>query len=235
MDLGGVQGRLLALIDGDTFTVTTPSGEVIVRILGIDAPEFDDLGQRELAEQARAALGRLITRGPLRLITDVEPADAGGRWLRHVYQADRLVAADLARQGWARALPVAPNLAERNAIDRAVAEARAADTGIWALNTARVTLTVDKVQEVVTLTNQGSAPLDISGWWLVSLRGKQGYRFPRGTTIDPGISLRVVSGQAEGTHRFQQRNVWNNNNTDPAELRRSDGRIAAVWDDPTPP
>ena len=235
VDLDGASGRLVAVIDGDTFTVATPSGEVAVRILGIDAPEFDDVGQRPLAEQAREALRTVIGDGPLRLIADAEPADAGGRLLRHVYRADRLLAADLARQGWVRALPIPPNLAEREVIDRAVAEARTAARGIWALDVGGVSLTVDKVKEVVTLTNTGSAPLDISGWWLVSLRGKQSYRFPTKTTITPGETLQVVSGEAPGTHRFQPRNVWNNANPDPAELRRTDGRIVAVWDDSASP
>lgn len=234
MDVGGVSGRLLAVIDGDTFTVAVPSGEVTVRILGIDAPEFDDVGQRKLAEQASDALRVLIGDGPLRLVADIEPSDAGGRLLRHAYRADRLLAADLARQGWARALSIPPNLAQRDVIDRAVAEARAANRGIWALDTTGVSLTVDKVQEIATLANTGLAPLDVSGWWLVSLRGKQSYRFPPKTAIAPRATLRVVSGQAPGVHRFQQRNVWNNSTPDPAELRGADGRIVAVWDDPVP-
>ena len=235
VDLDGASGRLVAVIDGDTFTVDMPSGEVAIRILGIDAPEFDDVGQRELAEQAREALRTLIGDGPLRLIADAEPADAGGRLLRHVDRADRLLAAELARQGWVRALPVPPNLAQRETIDRAVAEARAADRGMWALGAGGVSLSVDKVKEVVTLANTGSAPLDISGWWLVSLRGKQSYRFPTQTTIAPGETLQVVSGENPGAHRFQQRNVWNNASPDSAELRRTDGRIVAVWDDPASP
>ena len=231
VDADGVRGRLLEVIDGDTFTVRIPSGEATVRVLGIDAPEFDDAGQRQLAEEARDTLRALIGDGPLRLVADTEPTDAGGRLLRHVFRADRLLAAELARQGWARALPVSPNLAHREAIDRAVAQARAGDKGIWALSAADISLTVDKVGEVVTLTNDGPTLLDIGGWWLVSLRGKQGYRFPPGTTIAPRANLTVVSGKASGTHRFQQRNVWNNSDPDPAELRRPDGRIVAVWDD----
>lgn len=234
VDADGVSGRLLAVIDGDTFTVTVPSGEVTVRVLGIDTPEFDDVGQRKLAEQASDALRALIGSGPLRLVADIEPADAGGRLLRHVYRADRLLAADLARQGWARALPVPPNLAQMDAIQRAVTEARAANVGIWALDSAEVSITVDKIQEVATLANTGSAPLDVSGWWLVSLRGKQSYRFPARTTLAPGATLRVASGGVPGSHRFQQRNVWNNSSPDPAELRRADGRVVAVWDDSLP-
>ena len=234
MDVDGEGGRLLAVIDGDTFTVALSSGGVSVRILGIDAPEFDDVGQRELADQARKALRTLIGDGPLRLVADIDPIDAGGRLLRHVYRTDRLLAADLARQGWVRALAIAPNLAEQDAIGSAVAEARQANRGIWALDSASITLTVDKVQEVVTLTNAGAMPLDISGWWLVSLRGKQVYRFPPGASVDPGALVRVGSGQAQGAHRFQQRSVWNNSDPDPAELRRPDGRIVAVWDDAEP-
>lgn len=233
--MDGAPGLLASVIDGDTFTVATRSEEVTVRIIGIDAPDADDEGQRDLADQARVALRALIGAGPLRLVADAEPADAGGRRLRHVYRADRLLAAELARQGWARALPVSPNLAQRDAIRRAVAEARAAGRGIWTLGTDSISLTVDKVREVATLTNTGQAPLDIAGWRLVSLRGGQAYQFPPQTTIAAGDTLRVMSGQASGAHRFAQRNVWNNASPDPAELRRADGRIAALWEDPPPP
>ena len=58
MDVDGVPGRLGRVVDGDTFTVDTPSGEVTIRILGIDAPEFDDVGQRDLADQARKLCAR---------------------------------------------------------------------------------------------------------------------------------------------------------------------------------
>ena len=235
VDLDGAPARLAVVIDGDTFTLATQSGEATVRLLGINAPDPGDVGQRELADQAREALRALIGGGPLRLIADAAPADAGGRLLRHVYKDDRLLAAELARQGWARAFPIPPNLAERDDIERAVAEARAADRGIWALGAASVTLRVDKVREVATLTNTGPAPLDVGGWWLVSLRGGQAYEFPPPTTIAPGETVRVVSGQEPGAHRFSRRNVWNNSSSDSAELRRPDGRVAAVWDDPTPP
>ena len=210
MDVDGVPGRLGRVVDGDTFTVDTPSGEVTIRILGIDAPEFDDVGQRDLADQAREALRALIGEGPLRLVADEEPADSGGRLLRHVYLADRLLAAELAHQGWARALSIFPNLTQRETIDRAVMDARAADRGIWALGAGGVSLSVDKVKEVVTVANTGAATLDLSGWWLVSLRGKQSYRLPPGTRVDPGATLRVVSGDTSSPQRFRQRNVWNN-------------------------
>ena len=236
VDLDGASGRLVAVIDGDTFTVATPSGEVAVRILGIDAPEFDDVGQRPLAEQAREALRTLIGDGPLRLIADAEPADAGGRLLRHVYRADRLLAADLARQGWVRALPIPPNLAEREVIDRAVAEARTAARGIWALDVGGVSLTVDKVQG-----SRDAEPTPARSLWTFPAGGSSACAGNRATDfqlrppLPPAKTLQVVSGETPGTHRFRPRNVWNNTRPDPAELRRTDGRIVAVWDDPASP
>ncbi len=232
VDLDGAAGWLVEVIDGDTVTIAVDGGQATVRILGIDAPELDDrAGQRGLAAQAREALRALVGRGPLRLVADAEPTDDGGRLLRHAFLGERLLAADLARQGWARALPVAPNLAHQNAIAAAAAQARQDGVGIWALTAVDLTLTVDKAEEIAALSTAGGAPVDVSGWWLVSLRGAQVFTFPAGSVVAPGAPLTVAAGKAAGALRFGRSPVWSNGSRDPGELRRPDGRIAAVWDD----
>jgi hypothetical protein len=100
---------------------------------------------------------------------------------------------------------------------------------------AGLEIEVDKSAEVATLRNTSGAAVDLSDWWLVSVRGAQVFRFPPGQGLAPGAELRVAAGEAAGELRFGDRNVWNNVRQDPAELRRPDGRVAATWEDPDPP
>ena len=207
-----------------------------MRLLGIDAPELDDTGgQAALAEQAREALAALVGDGAVILIADVEPLDDTGRLLRHVMRADVVLSVELARQGWVRSREYAPSALFRDAIAEAQQEARAAARGRWAPPVAGLAMTVDKTAETVVISNNGGAPLDLSGWRLVSLRGAQAVEIPAGTVLDPGAALTVASGSSQGDVAFGQQHVWHNEYRDSAELRRPDGRVALYWDDPASP
>lgn len=67
--------------------------------------------------------------------------------------------------------------------------------------------------ETVTLTNDGSDTLDLSGW-TVRDEADHVYRFPDGTTLAPGASLTLHTGSGEdgdGDYYWgQSRPVWNN-------------------------
>ena len=207
-----------------------------MRLLGIDAPEPDDTGgQAALAEQAREALVALVGDGAVILNTDGEPLDDTGRLLRHVLRADVVLSVELARQGWVRSLEFTPNALFRDAIAEAQQEARAAARGRWAPPVAGLAMTVDKTAETVVISNNGGAPLHLSGWRLVSLRGAQAVEIPAGTVLDPGAALTVASGSSQGDVAFGQQHVWHNEHRDSAELRRPDGRVALYWDDPASP
>lgn len=69
---GPVEARVVRLIDGDTFVAEAfvwpgHAVTVAVRIRGIDAPELRGRceAERRAARRARAALGRLLGRGPV--------------------------------------------------------------------------------------------------------------------------------------------------------------------------
>ena len=232
----GQAARVVQVIDGDTLDVVVEGVEHTVRLLGIDAPELDDTGgQAALAEQAREALVALAGDGAVILIADVEPLDDTGRLLRHVMRADVVLSVELARQGWVRSCEYAPSALFRDAIAEAQQVARAAARGRWAPPVAGLAMTVDKTAETVVISNNGGAPLDLSGWRLVSLRGAQAVEIPAGTVLDPGATLTVASGSSQGDIAFGQRHVWHNEYRDSAELRRPDGRVALYWDDPASP
>lgn len=229
----GQLAQVVRVIDGDTVVVELNGGEHTVRLLGIDAPELGDTaGQAALAEQATAALTALLGDGAVTLIAGDEPRDDGGRLLRHVVRHELVFSVELARQGWVRAHEYAPDTLLYDAIADAQREARDAARGLWAPPVPGLAMVVDKVAETVVIANDGGAPVDVSGWRLVSLRGPQSVQFPAGTVLSAGSTLTVGSGSSQGDFAFRQQHVWHNRLADSAELRRPDGRVALFWDDP---
>ncbi len=103
-----------------------------------------------------------------------------------------------------------------------------------------VVLDVDLVGEVVTLANQGSASLDMTGWTLVSDVGSQVFQFPDGFVLAPDATVLVTSGpdgyseppavlqwlRADGSP--SRGYVWNNDG-DPAHLRDGQGEVVSTF------
>jgi micrococcal nuclease len=120
------------VVDGDTFWARCPDDDVKVRLLLIDAPERD---QFPYGRQARAAIERLLERGePVSLEFDVQKTDRYGRALAYAFLPDgRMVNEEMARRGYATTLIYPPNVRYVKRIQRAVAEARAAHRGLWAI------------------------------------------------------------------------------------------------------
>lgn len=90
---------------------------------------------------------------------------------------------------------------------------------------------LDKTAEYVEITNNGSEPINMTGWYIVSVKGDQTYNFPNGFTISPGNSMEIVSGNATGDLQWTTDNVWNNSQSDPAELHDNNGNLVSKWDD----
>ncbi len=129
------EARVSAVIDGDT--VALEDGRQ-VRLVGIQAPKLP-LGRPNfkpwpLAEEAKAALSRLVAGKPVRLLKGETVEDRHGRVLAHLERReDSLwVEGEMLRLGLARVYTFADNrraAAEMLAIE---AEARAARRGLWA-------------------------------------------------------------------------------------------------------
>lgn len=83
---------------------------------------------------------------------------------------------------------------------------------------------VDKVGELVTIKNSGTTDVNLQGWVLVSVTGNQRYTFPS-YTLKAGYSVIVASGSASGDLKWTTANVWNNSESDPAELYNSNGTL----------
>lgn len=117
------------VVDGDTLDC---SGGPRIRLIGIDAPELD---QVPYGPAARAELDRLARQGTrVRIVLDQERFDRYGRTLAYVHTADgTFINVALARRGYAVDLTVRPNVRHAGSIRSAVAAARAAGAGLWSL------------------------------------------------------------------------------------------------------
>ncbi|KIL46675.1 hypothetical protein KP77_28020 [Jeotgalibacillus alimentarius] len=87
--------------------------------------------------------------------------------------------------------------------------------------------------EVVTIENQGSTDVSMSGWTLVSVEGNQTYTFPDDYVLSAGASVQIVSGNGAtaGANRLLWTGayIWNNDG-DAAQLIDPDGNVVHELD-----
>jgi micrococcal nuclease len=125
------------VVDGDTIRVRITGREERVRLVGIDTPESVQPGTpvQCFALAASARTKALLPKGTeVRLVRDVEERDHYGRLLAYVYRVrdDLFVNLALAREGFAVALTVPPNVAHADEFVAAAREARENGRGLWA-------------------------------------------------------------------------------------------------------
>jgi len=88
--------------------------------------------------------------------------------------------------------------------------------------------------EFIAITNQGSAPADMTGWWLESVvKGNedQVFRFPSGFILTAGATIKVYSGKGALADPpdgllWTTENMWNNDG-DTANLYDGSGALVA--------
>ena len=66
----------------------------------------------------------------------------------------------------------------------------------------------DGLQEYVTIINRGTVAQPMSGWVLASLRGQTFYPFTDDFMLEPGMIVKVQSGQLEPKKTKNKRGVW---------------------------
>ena len=114
-----------SIYDGDTVTARCPSGQVKVRVFGIDAPEMK---QEPWGDRSREVMRGLVPRrDPITL--RVMDQDRYGRIVAKILVGDRDAGLELVRQGHAVVYRQYNNQPDYL---QAEAEARRAKRGIWA-------------------------------------------------------------------------------------------------------
>ena len=129
------QGQVVRVIDGDTIGVRIGDRTERVRYIGVDTPESVKPGTpvQCYAKRASAANAALVAGRRVRLVGDVEHRDRYGRLLAYVYREDdgAFVNALLVRDGYARTLTIAPNVAHAAEFARLATTARRDGKGLW--------------------------------------------------------------------------------------------------------
>ena len=122
-------GTITGVVEGDTVLVDDGADVRRVRLVGIDAPDDDQC----YAGEATAYLQTLIGTDVIMLV-DITDVDDFSRLQRHVFIDDgseSSINEAMVRQGLAESVPTAPNLARKDQIEAAEAEARSASLGFW--------------------------------------------------------------------------------------------------------
>jgi micrococcal nuclease len=127
----GVEAVVIRIIDGDTIRVLLSEGEEEpVRLIGIDASEQGD----PLADEATAFLARLVDGETVMLVADQSNRDRYNRLLRYVFVDDLFVNEELVRAGLALARRYPPDTAMAERLEKAEADARRDEVGVWGIN-----------------------------------------------------------------------------------------------------
>jgi micrococcal nuclease len=124
--------QVVRVVDGDTIVVRLNGREERVRYIGIDTPEVYADGEPACYAEEATAANRVLTKsGVVALVRDQQDRDDYGRLLRYVYADDTFINEALAQAGYARTLSIPPNTTHATVLADAVAEARAAQAGLW--------------------------------------------------------------------------------------------------------
>jgi micrococcal nuclease len=124
---------VLRAVDGDTAEVRIGRRRETVRYIGLDTPESVEPGTpvQCFGHEASAYNARLVEGKHVRLSFGAERRDAYGRLLAYLHRGRMLVNARLIRAGFARTLPIAPNVDRAELFDRMQQEAEEAGRGLW--------------------------------------------------------------------------------------------------------
>lgn len=114
-----------SVYDGDTLTARCPSGQIKVRLFGIDTPE---MGQKPWGDAAKQALQSLLPgHDPIQL--RVRDQDRYGRTVAQIWVGDRDIGLEMVKQGQA---VMYEQYNDSPAYRQAQSEAQQARRGIWA-------------------------------------------------------------------------------------------------------
>lgn len=240
------------IVDGDTFKIKTGDDESTIRLLYVDTPETKKPNSpvEPFGPEASAFTEQLLSESKeVRLTFDEEITDKYNRTLAIVELKDgRILNELLLEQGLAKVLIIEPNVKMENVYKQLEQQAKQAMKGLWSnasdiSNTefpvkkaarSGILIEVDKSAELVTIKNTSNEPVTLDGWKLVSVRGNQTYPFDP-YVLNPQQKIVISSADEPPSDssvlEWGEQNIWNNRESDPAELYNAYNELVSVWED----
>ncbi len=130
-----IKVKSLYVIDGDTIKIRINGKKETVRIIGMDAPEYNHPDKSRITEEGKDARKILINKIPENAYVEIEydedKRDKYGRILAHVYYEDYLVSKWMIERGYAKRVYVAPNAKYQKTLKEAEEYARKNQLGYW--------------------------------------------------------------------------------------------------------
>lgn len=227
------------------------------RLIGVDTPETVHPSKpvEPYGKEASDFTKSKLKAGSKVLVEfDVEERDQYGRLLGYVYLPDgTFYNAQLVALGYARTATFPPNVRWVDLFAHLQTNARNAERGLWSLDAYAdapsggsaggtyappatvskgdvVISNVDKADETITVANKGASDVNLAGWKVVSVTGNQIYVFAD-YTLKAKASVTLVSGPDArtdaGTIVWTTQNIWNNSESDPAQLYDASGVLVS--------
>jgi micrococcal nuclease len=218
--------EVVAVVDGDTLLVVVDGREESVRLIGINAPERGEC----LFEEATTALSEAVAGGFVGLTIDETDRDEFGRLLRYVSVMGEDVGDQLVRDGLAVARRYPPDTARADDYATAEKDAMADGLGLWGDDPCGVgdtPLRLGAIEpnapgddaanpngEWVEVINDSAEVVALDGWGVKDESSRHRFAFPPGSTLDPGETVRILSGCGTDTptvlHWCADGPVWTN-------------------------
>lgn len=233
-------GLVTWIDDGDTIEVETASGELRLRLLGINAPERGEcFAEESLDFLIDEIKGRSIQFNDF-------GTDQFGRTLADVWFDGRWVNGELMISGMTTAVTSYEEHRNSDLLLEAENRAYAEGRGLWGRDACGArdpapAIAFDPEQsnfnppgpdddvlddEYIVIVNEGSDPVDMSGWTLRDESSRNRLKFDEGASIAGGGSVRVISGCSDGPSWCGGSSIWNNDG-DLALLLDEYGRVVA--------
>jgi micrococcal nuclease len=207
--------EVVSVTDGDTIKVDIDGELTPVRLIGINAPES---GQAFYAE-SKAKLDDLVSNKSVRLEKDLTNIDDFGRLLRYVFEGHTFVNEQMVISGLATAKDYEPDTKYSEILHSAETDAINEQLAIWATGDSQIsvyTFNYDAAgndnenlnNEYVTLINDGTSQIDMTGWTMQDDANHTFY-FPA-FKLDPAKKVTIYTGTGKNT---QNELYWNNTGT----------------------
>lgn len=236
----GAPARVVYVFDGDSMEVDVDGRTEEVRLLGINAPE----GAECYGNRARDALIDMVADQDLVLVeSSGDDIDRHGRLLRYVYVDGDSVNESMLVEGHAVALQ--GDHRHNDAFVEIGNLAAEAALGMWAPDACGpappIGATITAVMhdppgpdderlddEYVTISNEGTMPMNLAGWTLRDESSQNRYVF-NDLTLKPGVSVTIRTGCGEDrpdiVYWCSERSIWSNGG-DTAIIQDHHGNVA---------